>query len=453
MRWFLLVFSLSTVSLCLADRITFKDGTVLEGRAKMQPDGNWVVATPDGKIVTIDAARVAKVEMTGNGDSKTAEQLASLKRSVESLTDLNEIIARFERFATANADTPAGDDAAAELAMWRDRKARGLIRVGGDWITPEERLELLRQLEPRIAMAQQMISTGQYGDAELILRSVLELDPRQLAGLYLSGVVSYHTDKLPAARRSFEAVNEQIAGHAPTLNNLAIISFKQNQIGSGLNFFDQAMVAAPADRVIVDNVAETLHGLKDEGRRLSGARRLERRFMEQEPIVVARMQQEGQFRWGATFVDKQKFDELVAAEKAIKDKIDAMQQEFESVNGKIAAIDREIESGERELRRIEADTYIIDTNGNFIRRPLPSYYYTQQRVLRDLAGDRGALLGQQKALRQQADRMQRDLPVPKFTGTQKLIGVEGTPLEEQERESDESRRTSNSLAHPTTQPE
>jgi len=418
-------------SAAFADRLVLTDGTTLEGRVKKQPDGSWVIVGTDGKSTPVAASKVAKVEVTGSADAAAADKFASLKRSVEPLANIDEIIQRFERFIAVNPNTQSAEDAVAEVALWRDRKARGLVKTGLNWMTPQERFELLRKINPQIAQARELLRSGRQRDAELLIGPVLELDSRHFGALYLNGVILYQQEKYPAARKAFEAVNAQIADHAPTLNNLAVVSLKQNQVGPALNFFDQAMIAMPADRVIVDNVAEALNALKEDSRRLAIARKVEKRFGEQDTVLSNRLQKEGLFRWGATFVEKKQFDQLVAAEKAIKDKIDQMKSDFDAMSARINVIDRQIQSSERELKRIEADSYFIDTNGNYIRRPLPSFYYDQQRDLQSLAGEKAQVQAQQKAMRQQADRVQQDLPVPKYTGVQKLIGEEGAPVEQE----------------------
>lgn len=421
---------LGLASAVTADTVILKNGTRLEGEVR-RTDAGWTIVAADGTVSRVSGADVASVELKGDrGDGGAVEKLASLRRAVETQSDLDEIIQRFERFIAANAGTPPADDAARDLATWRDRKARGMVKVGARWMTAAERATLLEQVHPMIDDARRLIAAGQYRDAEPLVTQVLALDAKHISALYLRGLVLYQQEKLPLARKAFEAVNAEIAEHAPTLNNLAVVSFRQNQQLPALNYFDQAMLAAPADRTILDNVAEALHALRDDQQKSAVARKVTRRFEDQDVILAAEMQKQDLYRWGATWVSKAQFDELKKAESAIAGRIDQLKVEFDTLTREIDSLERQIEATDRNIKRIEADSYFVDTNGNFVRLPLPALYYDEQRRLQSLRSQRAQSLAQQKVLQQQARRVEEDLPIPRYSGTQKLIGPEGTPVDD-----------------------
>src|SRR5437867_11069427 len=82
-----------------ADVIYLKDGTKLEGDVKRRDDG-WVVFSK-GKITPVLPEQVQSIELTPPSDAgpkEAAERLASLRRSVEGVTDIREIISRYQRF-------------------------------------------------------------------------------------------------------------------------------------------------------------------------------------------------------------------------------------------------------------------------------------------------------------------------------------------------------------------
>ncbi|MDW8262476.1 MAG: hypothetical protein RMJ35_08110 [Phycisphaerales bacterium] len=361
-------------------------------------------------------------------DPVAASKLASLNRAAEAMSDIDQVLQRYQRFIATHAGTQAAQEAYKAMELWQDRKARGLIRIGGRWLAPEELDQLRSRIPEKIASVRQLLAAGQLRDAEKLLSEILELDSRNIAALYLSGLVQYQQDQLPQARRSFEAVNALIEGHAPTLNNLAVVNYRQNQHAVALNLFEQAMDAAPRDPIIIDNVAEALQALPERHRRGSAVERVTRKFQQQEAALAAAMRQKGLYRWGAGWVEKAQLDQLLAAEREVQDKIARYKAEFESLGLRAEDLARQIEDANRHLKRIEDSSYFVTTDGRIIRRPLPEYYYDERRRRDDLISERLQALARQKALREQADRVTQDLPVPKYTGVLRLIGDEGTPL-------------------------
>src|SRR5215212_11916125 len=87
-----------------ADTLTLKDGSRLEGDVKRTSDG-YTITTRDGKTQNISASQVASIQL-GSGEKNSAaagaDRLGSLRRSVESLTDIKQIIDRYKRFIEQN---------------------------------------------------------------------------------------------------------------------------------------------------------------------------------------------------------------------------------------------------------------------------------------------------------------------------------------------------------------
>lgn len=429
MRWIhpLIVFLLAAP--VLADVVILKDGRRIAGEVKKSTDG-WTITAPDGKVTSVKADEVLRIELGGSADAGAADKLASLRRSVEPLSDIDQIIQRYQRFIAANPNTPAADEARNDLATWEQRKQQKLVKVGSRWMTPAERHELMGQVGGMAREAVKLAAGGQWRDANAIVGQILELDPANIAALYLQALSLYQEEKLVPARKAFEAINAQIANHAPTLNNLGVVSLRQNQVGPALNYFDQAMSAAPVDRIIVDNVAEALAGLKDSDARLPIAKKLSRRFEEQDAALAAQLAPQGLYRWGATWVNKQKYDELQAAEQKIRQRLEELDRERRDRELRIRSLDDQIVATQRAMDRMYADRLIVDNQGNVISTRLPAEYYNLQRDLDVMKLQRNQEIAAIEALGRTAARVKQELPVPKYTGVQRMIGPEGTPLED-----------------------
>lgn len=414
----------------MGDVLVLKDGTRLVGDVK-KGDSGYSITDSSGKRREFSTDAVKSIEVgapTTQPKDVEADRLASLRRSVEALSDINAIVERYNRFVQTHQGTAVGADAEKDLVVWRDRQAKGLVKVADKWVTPQERVDMIGQAVTLADQARQLMKQGQLTQAQPILDQALAIDAQNPTALYLLGLIQYSQNKIPQARQSFEAVNKAVPDHPPTLNNLAVILSRQNSAIGALNLYDSAMQAAPGARQIVDNVAEALHALPEQQRTNAVAKKLARRFQEQDAQLQIALGQQGLFRWGATWVDQRTLDMLKAAEKEIKDKLDKMAADFDAAKAKVEDYDTQISETERTMRRMESSRYYRDAQGNLFTAPLPSSYYDLQRDLDSLKADRDKQLKTLDGLRDAAVKLQAQLPVPQFSGVQQMIGPEGAPL-------------------------
>jgi tetratricopeptide (TPR) repeat protein len=415
----------------LGDVLILKDGTRLEGQVKRNASG-WTVTTSDGKTVEVSADRVKSIEVGSSPQKGSPEQamsnLQSLRRSVENVPEIRQVLERYRRFIEQNKDTPAAAEALKDVAVWEDRQMRGLVKLGGKWVTAQERTGMASQALAVAEQARALVQAGRMTDGDQLLQQALDADPQCAPALYLRGVVQHAQNQLPASRKTFEAVAALISDHGPTLNNLAAILWRQNAIMPALNHYDQAMVAAPVNKDILDNVAEALASVPEEQRKNVIAQRTFRRFAEQDKRLQELMAAQGWYRWGATWIDRAAMERLKEIETEVNAKIAAANTEVENAQRKVNTLEGEIASIERTLKQIEAQSLYRDSEGRLVRVPYPPVYYELQNDHRKLSGDRSATLAKLTRLREDENKLRAQLPQPKFTGAHRVIGAEGTPM-------------------------
>src|SRR3954447_18128063 len=387
------------VSAALADIVTLKDGTRLEGDVK-KTDGGWTVTTKDGRTVNVAADKVKSIAVGGrvgaNGKDSAADAMSgllSLRRSVENVNDLKQIIDRFTKFIDAHKDTPAAAEAKQDLAMWQDRLERGLVKLGTHWVAPDERSRIADQAQQLADQAREMMLHGRVRDADPILQQALDADPQCVPALYLRGVAFYQQNKIPDARKMFEAVNALISDHPPTLNNLGVILSRQNALMPSLNHYDQAITAQPVNKVLLDNVAEALAALPDNDRKNQVAQKIFRHFTEQDTRLQEVMAAQGFYRWGSTWVDRPTMERYRDEEKVVNDKLATAKAEFETSRRRLQDVDQRLAQLDDELRRIETEGCSRDpTTGRLVRWPLPPSYYDDQNEQAKLRTERKDLI-------------------------------------------------------------
>jgi len=296
-------------------------------------------------------------------------------------------------------------------------------------VTPRQRTELQEKAFRQADGARKLLKAGKLAEAESAINQALMDDPQNAAALYLRGLLQFRQEQIPAARRSFEQVNTLVPNHAPTLNNLAVILVRQNQFVAALNMYDQAMQASPRNREVLNNVAELLYNMPDEQRGTPVAQKVLRRFNEQDTDLARALAEQGLHRWGSTWVTSEQLDQLKEAERQAKDKLDALSAEFDAVKVRISNIDRDVEENERSMRRLEATSYIRDLNGNIWQTALPPTYGEMQNDNRKLARERDEQFAKLARLREDARAVNRDLPIPKYTGIQRMMDENFAPIQ------------------------
>lgn len=411
-----------------ADIINLTDGTKVEGKIRKAGDG-WTVTEKNGTVVSVDADQVASIEASpADAVSVAEDRLASLRRVSEHLTDLQDIISRYQRFIADLGDKTVAAEAQQDLQTWQDRLDKGMVKLGDDWISSDER-ERRRSLAQTEALpARDLITNYKYKDADKILQQAVIDDPECATAWYLQGVLFYKQEQVQNARKAFETVNQIIRDHGPTLNNLAVIAWRQKSFVVAMDYYDKAMLAAPVAKEILDNVAEALNVVPDANQRAPVVLRGAKLFGDQDAELQKMAAQQGMYRWGATWVNGKQLEELKADEVKVKQKLDAIQAQIDAIQQKVGQIDGEIAQNVREMDRLQAQSTFMDRNGDMIQMPLPQTYYTLKTDNDSLAQQKQPLLTQEQTLRNQAKDAQAEIPVPKFTGIQKIIGVEGTPV-------------------------
>jgi predicted nucleic acid-binding Zn-ribbon protein len=215
--------------------------------------------------------------------------------------------------------------------------------------------------------------------------------------------------------------------HGPALNNLAVIQWRQNQQMAAMGTYLLAMQAMPLNKELLNNVAEALNALPEDQRKSTIAQKVLRLWTEQDAQLQQQMKLSGWYRWGATWVDKAQFEKLEVAEKVVKEKIAKLEEDFADAQAKIGTIDSQIAQNRDAMRYMENNRVAYDSSGKATIYPLPPQYYDYDRANRRLEVQRKESLALLDAMRAKAQAVKQQLPVPKFSGAQLVMGVEGTP--------------------------
>lgn len=415
-----------------ADIVHLKDGSTLQGTVHHGDDG-WEVTAPDGKVTVVQSDQLDSIEMKASPDAQAriaAQRLQSLEQAVQNSNNLPDIIARFQRFIRDTKDPKAVAGAKKDLATWQNRSDKNMVKIGDRWVPPQQRAALAGTATALAQQAQPLLLAGKIHEAEPLLAKAVNDDPRNPSAQYLMGVLRYTQDKVPDARKAFEAVLVALPDNAPAHNNLAVALWRQRQYVQAMSNYDSAMLGARVNRAILDNVAAALDTLPNDFSRSSIVSKARLHFKDQDGLLQQELAKQGLRRYGSTWIDQRQFAEMEQQRKVIQDKIDDLSEQYNKEQDVIHQIDQHSSSIQGSMRQIEASSFVQDPKtGNMLAVPYPGVYYQMQQQLVSLRSDQQREESKLPPLRQKALALRKQLPqTAAATNIQRIIGPAAMPV-------------------------
>jgi tetratricopeptide (TPR) repeat protein len=378
-------------------------------------------------VLTVVALLCGSADAQNVSEATAASRLTLLQRSAERESDPARIIQRYETFVRQHRGTDAARQAEVELAIWRERRDNGHVRVRDRWLDgaalqAQFEKDLLTIDAIRSAMDQSL-----YAPAAQLLVQALTDQPDNVSFQYLDGVLSLRAGDTNTARRRFGQVLQLLPDHAPSLNNVAVILVKQNRLIPAADSLEKAMRAAPGRAELIDNAVELVTLASGESRNTT-LTRFRRTLEPQELALQQQRDEQGLFRWGSGWVDRATLDSLRAAELAFAQRVLEVDRQFNEAQQRIGRNQESIRLSENLMRRIEQASYVRDSQGNIRRLPLPDSYWQAERDVQQYEQRIAEDVRAQEDLRAQLASLEKERPKPSFRGSLTPVGPEGVPL-------------------------
>ena len=67
-----------------------------------------------------------------------------MRRVASHSLDIQDIINRYQKFIAQSGDQVVAAEAQKDLQMWQDRQEKGMVKLGDQWITADEREQTTR---------------------------------------------------------------------------------------------------------------------------------------------------------------------------------------------------------------------------------------------------------------------------------------------------------------------
>jgi tetratricopeptide (TPR) repeat protein len=422
------LFGITMLWACAAagETVHLADGSTVHGKI-YRSGSDWTLVLSSGATRTLSASDVISIDMdsAGNPGAELDDQLASLRHSLEFSDNPVQAIVRLQNFIQHNPGSAAAQAAQKDLQIWQDRNDRHLVKIGDDWITQDQAQQLRDQTVLIADHARQLIRDGDISEATKLVNRIVAVDPHGVPGLYLQGVLACNTNQLALAEKDFLAVAALAPQHGPTLNNLAVFSFRQQHFAQAAIRYDQALQADPLQRQIIDNVAEMFHAFPP-GLNLPEVRALQQTFARQEMTLERTMAAGNLIRWGAKWVTVAQMKQIQAAQKIIQQKLDQLAADQTQLQTQIASWDQQIANDIDSQQTLVTPLVLpANTPGSSV---YPTTYYDLQRDIIDLKARRLIAVGKLGDIAVAMRGTQSLLPIQPYTGMQLIIGEEGTPI-------------------------
>ena len=435
----LLTGLLALAAAARADVLILDDGTRVEGKASKDGD-QWIVIDNSGHETDVPADRIVSFHLgSGQAGGTAAERLATLRSSSAALSDLPTIIHRFQKFIDQNPGTPEAEQAQSDLADWQKKLDENCVKVGRQWLTPSQRDAMIASEAETAVKIGDLVRQHQMQDAADAITQALELDPADPAALYLNGLVLADAGNTADARAQFAAVNKTVPHHAPTLNNLGVLVFRQKFTPAALASFTQAMQASPFNRIVLDNVAEALHAVRKDESDASPVIAAAQMFVEEDRHLQKTQAAKGLYRWGSTWVTSAQLQELNIEEQTIQQKLAVLQTDYDATQSDITTDDATIAQDRQSMIALQQEQWVPQQpvfSGPTVnqqpmqvqQQPLPQAYYDDQAEINRLTDSRQRSVRHLDELNIHANKIKQEISTPMYTGLLRLIGPEGTPI-------------------------
>lgn len=275
------------------------------------------------------------------------------------------------------------------------------------------------------AHGRQLLRRGDLVGAEATARAALDVDRHNATALYLRGVLAFDSGDTPAARQFFEAADRAVPNDGPTLNNLAVVLWRQNQPVAAMARYDSAMRASPGDRRVLDNVAAAVQALPVGAVRTPAVVRAVRRFQEQDAELAKRMAAAGQRRIDGAWASDEQVAELSDRQRQVVTALDQLAAGSAEDGRRLADLDGRLVALDRERAGVAAAG-----DGVPVAAPLPD----RRRIgaaaaaADGLRADRAVIVARLNLAAAQAAQLRQRLPADVGRPRQRAIGVEGTPF-------------------------
>ncbi len=250
------VLLLALCSLVSGDRITLKDGTVLEGTVITQDNSYWV-KTPDGKSRIIPFADVQSVTSGSAVAPGASASFAAAKSQAEAVDSPSAALAIWQKYLEGKPTEADRANANAELEKWKKLASENAQKINGKWVGGPELKQLLDRSAALCNEASEMIKNNQTLAAVKKLEEAIKIYPNNYAAISSLGSIALVSGKENDAARHFEHCLRLSPNACDALNNLGVVMARKREFSRAIDLLYRA-VKIEDNKALAQNLINTL---------------------------------------------------------------------------------------------------------------------------------------------------------------------------------------------------
>ena len=157
--------------------------------------------------------------------------------------------------------TPEVREAAeVRLAHWESLAKEGKVRLGENWVTPQQRADIAKKADVMVQHSLELLRLGTYDLAREELRAASKLNPENFHAEFLMGFIYSFVvgNDVMGTYHFTEAVHRSDSQNAFALNNLAVCQIFIRRYHDAAINFRKALELMPGEQTIADNIGTML---------------------------------------------------------------------------------------------------------------------------------------------------------------------------------------------------
>jgi len=324
-----------------ADHIWLRDGREFDGTISRQ-GGQMLIHVENGNTVTVTADQVQRVALTGTQSpaEKSESEWTRIKSTIARTDDLRTITGMLATFIKTYPDLKLTAAAQQMLDQYNQYATDGFIKFRNKWMAPDTRDAILHQAATQAKLALTLYRSGKLKEALDTALDALKTDEQNSTALATAGLATARLSKWVKAKDYFQKLAEVDPGDVLAQNNLAIVAYIQHRQPEGLLDYKKALDAAPANRLLLDNITEALgdyHGAKD----VPAYTDLVRAFVQADARMADQMAQRGLYRFGSTWVTQEQKDRLLSGVLRLQQKMADLDAAYRQALAALQTLDQQ----------------------------------------------------------------------------------------------------------------
>jgi S1-C subfamily serine protease len=235
----------------LADTITLRDGTVIEGTAIQQGDRYWI-RSADGKSRFAAVSEVSSIVPSRPPPATQSDEPATIRAvryQAAGATCPLAALAVWMKFADGKIDAQDAATAREQIEVWRQRVQAGWEKVANRWLDPTQRAAAIKRASDLNAEAFTLANSAKPLQAVKKVEEALAVYPNSYPLIFQLAWINVMAQKADDALRHYEECMRRRPFAYEPINNAAIIRITREEFEGGLLLFHKAAEIAPIDAV------------------------------------------------------------------------------------------------------------------------------------------------------------------------------------------------------------